>query len=83
MPDTAILQYMVHRGIPDDWLKQIIIPLHKIGAYDDCENYRGIALLSVPGKVFCKVIQNRLSVTANHLLRDNQCSFQEDSGCMD
>ena len=45
--------------VPQDWHSQITIPLHKKGAADVCDNYRGIALLSVPGKVLFRVIQNR------------------------
>ena len=37
--------------VPKDWLKQLLVPLHKKGSLKDCDNYRGIALLSVPGKV--------------------------------
>ena len=42
--------------MPEDWRCQIIIPLHKKGATDVCNNYRGIALLSVPSKVIYKII---------------------------
>ena len=38
---------------PEYWVKQLTIPLHKKGSLQDCDNYRGIALPSVPGKVFC------------------------------
>ena len=69
--------------VPDDWLKQIVVPLHKKGAYDVCDNFRGIALLSVPGKVFCQVIQNRLKEKANRALRENQCGFRKGRGCTD
>ena len=70
-------------SVPEDWTKQLTIPLHKKGSYQDCDNYRGIALLIVPGKVFCKVVQTRLSKTANHLLRENQCGFRTGRGCVD
>ena len=43
--------------VPADWLKQLTVLLHKKGPTKDCDNYRGIALLSIPGKVFCRVIQ--------------------------
>ena len=54
-------------SVPEDWTKQLTIPLHKKGSFQDCDNYRCIALLSVPGKVFCKVLQTRLSKMVNHL----------------
>ena len=39
--------------IPSDWKKGIILPIYKgKGSPKDCRNYRGITLLSVPGKVF-------------------------------
>ena len=46
--------------IPEDWLMQITIPVYKKGAHDICDKFRGIALLSVPGKVLCRIIYNRL-----------------------
>ena len=41
----------------------------------DCNNYRGIALLSVVGKVLPHVILPRLQVCANLILTENQCGF--------
>ncbi len=38
--------------VPDDWKKAIIAPLYKgKGSRSECGSYRGISLLSVPGKV--------------------------------
>ena len=45
--------------VPVDWRTQLTIPLHKKGSYDDCDNFRGIALLSVPGKVFCRFLSEQ------------------------
>ena len=55
----------------------------KKGAYDVCDNFRGIALLSEPGKVICRVIKNRLKDKANRALRENQCGFRKGRGCTD
>ena len=36
--------------VPEDWRKAIIVPLYKgKGNREECNNYRGISLLSVPG----------------------------------
>ena len=59
------------------------MPLHKKGSRTSCDNYRGIALLSVPGKVFAKAILNRLKPRAEQLLRESQCSFRRGRGCAD
>ena len=69
--------------IPEDWVKQLTIPLHKKGSYQECDNYRGIALLSVPGKVFCRVIQRRLAERAEQQLRESQCGFRKGRACID
>ena len=37
-------------AIPGDWSKGIIIPIPKKGALTDCNNWRGISLLSLPSK---------------------------------
>ena len=57
--------------IPEDWLMQITIPVYKNLAHDICNNFRGIALLSVPGKVLCRIIYNRLKERAEMMLREN------------
>lgn len=46
---------------PEIWSEGYIIPLHKKGSINDVENYRGITLLSTLGKLFSRVINNRLS----------------------
>ena len=43
----------VWKVVPEKWHQGIIIPLYKgKGSKSECSNYRGITLLSVPGKVF-------------------------------
>ena len=45
-------------AVPDDWHKQLLISLHKRASCLDCDNYHGIALLSIPSKVFDTAILN-------------------------
>ena len=45
---------------PTAWCDAIICPVHKGGPRTDENNYRGISLLSVVGKIFTKVCNNRL-----------------------
>ena len=52
------------RYFPADWSKGFIVPLHKKGDTDDVGNYRGITLLSTFGKLFTKVLNDRLNVWA-------------------
>ena len=69
--------------IPIDWRKAVIIPIHKKGSRQECDNTRGISLLSVPGKVFSRVILNRMTEKVNGVLRENQCGFRKGRGCSD
>ena len=42
---------------PEIWRDAIIIPIHKRGAHDNPDNYRGIALTSRLSKVFLHIIK--------------------------
>ncbi len=47
--------------VPDDWKKAIIVPLYKgKGSRSECSSYRGVSLLSVPGKVYGRILTDRL-----------------------
>ena len=37
---------------PKDWSRMLVAPIHKKGDKRDPANYRAIALLSIPGKIF-------------------------------
>ncbi|MDA8001968.1 MAG: reverse transcriptase domain-containing protein [Alphaproteobacteria bacterium] len=73
----------VTESVPMDWQSQLLVPLHKKGSRTICDNYRGIALLSIPGKVFAKAILNRIKPRAEELLRESQCGFRRGRGCAD
>jgi hypothetical protein len=47
--------------MPDDWKKSMIGKIPNKGDLTKCENSRGISLLSIPGKVFCRVLIERIS----------------------
>lgn len=57
-------------SVPTDWTRGIILPFYKgKGSRLDCKNYRGITLLSVPGKVFAGVILARIK---DHLIKSRR-----------
>ena len=41
----------------EDWKIVVIIPIHKEGDRKECNNYRGISLLILPGKVYAKCLK--------------------------
>ena len=54
-----------------------IVTLYKNkGDKGDCNNYRGISLLSVTGKAFARVILKRLQRLAERILPESQCGFR-------
>ncbi|KPJ16147.1 Adrenodoxin-like protein, mitochondrial [Papilio machaon] len=50
------------------------------GDRSDCNSYRGISLLSVPGKVFARVLLNRLMTLSEKLLPETQFGFRPERG---
>ena len=69
--------------IPSDWKEGYITKIPKKGDLSSCSNYRGISLLSVPGKIFNRVILNRLKNAVDPKLRDNQAGFRRNRSCTD
>ncbi|KAI8515766.1 hypothetical protein Bbelb_065790 [Branchiostoma belcheri] len=61
--------------VPMDWLHGIILPFWKKGPKDNCGNYRGITLLSVPGKVLAHIILARLRPLLLSKQRREQSGF--------
>ena len=46
--------------VPRQWREGLIVNIFKKGDREDPANYKGITLLSVVGKVFCKILNNTL-----------------------
>ena len=69
--------------VPADWKEGYLIKLPKKGDLSNCNNYRGITLLSVPGKVFNRVLLERMKATIDAQLRDEQAGFRQNRSCTD
>ena len=63
----------------------IIYPISKQGSDDDRQplNYRGITLISVPCKIYCNILNHRLSswLENNKILCDEQNGFRRGRNC--
>ena len=70
---------------PDAWGEGYIVPLHKKGSIENVENYRGITLLSVIGKLFTNILNTRLNDWAEnyHVYVEAQAGFRKGMGTMD
>ncbi len=53
-----------------------LYPIYKKGDRTDCDNYRGIALLDVTGKVLARILADRLAPWAEGVLAEAQCGFR-------
>ena len=62
---------------PKSWTEGLIVPILKSGNLTDPNNYRGITLSSSVGKIFTKILSDRLMkfVTENEILHNAQIGF--------
>ena len=61
---------------PEDWQRAIIVPIHKKSCRKKCGNYRGISLLSVLGKVFTRILNDRVWLLTDKCLLEEQAGFR-------
>ena len=69
--------------IPEDWKHGHIIKLPKKGNLKECKNWRGITLLSIPGKVLNRILLERMKTAVDDRLRDEQAGFRKGRSCTD
>lgn len=64
---------------PEEWKNGISIPIHKKGDPFNPSNYRGITLTNNLGKLFCKIINSRISsfLEKNDILLREQAGFRK------
>ena len=59
-PHQLFVKIWEDETVPDDWTESLVCTIFKKGDRSMCSNYRGISLLSVPGKVFGLIILERI-----------------------
>ncbi|CAB1096812.1 unnamed protein product [Ectocarpus sp. CCAP 1310/34] len=71
--------------IPREWKDATIKVLYKKGDRSNCNNFKGISLLSYVDKVPIKIITNRLSAfcEANNILPEEECRFRPGRSTVD
>jgi hypothetical protein len=70
---------------PEAWTESIIQPIHKKGNIHDPNNYRGISLLNICGKLYSFIINKRLTkfVEEEDILGEIQAGFRKDHSTID
>ena len=67
-----------------DWGIACMVPLYKgKGDVHECSNFRGISLLSVVGKVYSRVLINRIRDKTENVITEVQGGFRRGRGCTD
>ncbi|KAK3554961.1 hypothetical protein QTP86_001863 [Hemibagrus guttatus] len=69
--------------VPLDWATGVVVPLFKKGDRRVCSNYRGITLLSLPGKVYSRVLERRVRPLVEPRIQEEQCGFRPSCGTLD
>ena len=70
--------------VPQDMRDTKIVTLYKNkGERSDCNNYRGISLLGIVGKVYARVILARLQKLAERVYPESQCGFRTGRSTID
>ena len=70
--------------VPAAWRDAVMVPLPKAkGDLRLCDSWRGISLLSVPGKVLSRIIAARLSGFAEAILAESSNGFRPGRGTTD
>ena len=82
---TALFCHMWDEEVISQQLKDaFIICLYKNGNRELCDNYRGISLLTIAGKLLARVLLNRLIVHLElGLLPESHCGFRGGRGTID
>ncbi|TWW66772.1 hypothetical protein D4764_20G0008040 [Takifugu flavidus] len=65
------------------WQTGVVVPIFKRGDQRVCSNYRGITLLSLPGKVYARVLEKRIRLIVEPLIEEEQCGFRPGRGTTD
>ena len=71
-------------AVPQDMRDSNIITIYKNkDEMNDCNNYMGISLRSIVGKVFARVILIRLQKLAERIYPESQCGFRAERSTID
>ena len=68
---------------PQNWKREVFIPIAKKDNVKECSNYCTIALISHDSKVMLKILQAKLQQYVNRELPDVQAGFRKGRGTRD
>ena len=80
---TLLNKIWESQTVPQEWKQGVLIKLPKKGDLSDCNNWRGITLLSVTSKILTRILLERLKTALDKTLRENQAGFRAKRSCSD
>ena len=69
--------------VPSEWSKIMVTPIYKKGDTSNPENYRPISLLSIPGKVFNRILLEKIRERTETFTSNTQFGFRPNKGTID
>jgi sorting nexin-29 len=69
--------------LPQQWKESTTVPIYKKGDKTDCNNYRGISLLSTAYKILSNILLARLTPYVNEIIWDHQRGYRSNKSPMD
>ena len=69
------------KKLPEDWTERVIVKIPKKGALNNCNDGRGISLLSVSSKILAKINLQRIANTVDQQLKREQAGFRKGKRC--
>jgi hypothetical protein len=78
-----LINSVLNKELPHQWKESIIVPVHKGGGKTDCNNYRGISLLSTSYKILSNILFSRLGPYVDVIFGDRQCGFHHNRSTTD
>jgi len=68
---------------PSEWKEGVIVKIPKKGNLSNCNNWRGLTLLSVFSKIMARIILERIKERINSTLKRHQAGFRCGQSCVD
>ena len=70
--------------VSEDWKAACIVPIYKWkDDKRDCATYRGISILSIPAKIYGRVMMSRVIETTKEQVAEEQGRIRSGRGCID
>ena len=69
--------------MPSEWRDALLVPVPKKGDLSCCDNWKGISLLYMIGKLFARVLNDRLQLVVEETVSDSQCQLRAGRSCVD